>query len=69
LEGETKMQISVISSGSVILLHAHDQAAKLWIEENCQPEPWQWLGDSLGVEPRYVEPMLNGFVADGGELL
>lgn len=41
-----------------------------WIEENVAYEPWQWFGQRVAVEPRYlptlVEEMLDaGLIEEG----
>lgn len=39
--------------------------AREWIEENVGTEPWQWLGDALAVDHRYIEDLELGMLDAG----
>jgi hypothetical protein len=39
--------------------------AREWIDENCQTEPWQWLGLTLNVDYRCAADILQGMADDG----
>jgi hypothetical protein len=41
------------------------KSAADWIDMNVQEEPWQWIGRSLVVDWRFVEPLINGPRAAG----
>jgi hypothetical protein len=51
--------------GSVALLRPMTAEAGDWITEHCAPEPWQYLGEALACEPRYVAPIIDGLREDG----
>ena len=51
--------------GSIVLVRPLSEAAKAWIEENVALEGWQWFGGAFACEPRMVEALLDGIVADG----
>jgi hypothetical protein len=51
--------------GSVCLIRPLTDAAREWLEENCRPEPWQWLGGAMATEPRLVFGITDGITADG----
>lgn len=56
--------IIVFNHGSIIgLLPASDEA-RGWIAEHISDDA-QWFGRQLIVEPRYVDDILDGMVADG----
>lgn len=42
----------VTNAGTTILIRPVTPAAKGWIEDNVETEPWQWLGDSFGCDHR-----------------
>lgn len=50
--------------GSMFLLRPLTDAAKAWLEENIAGET-SWLGDSLGVESRYIANLVDGIQNDG----
>ena len=43
--------------GSIIAITPMSEAARAWVNENLQTEPWQWLGGSLCVDWRMAEPI------------
>jgi hypothetical protein len=60
--------IRVENEGTVILLRPVNGIARQWLEDNVESEGWQWFGGALACEPRTVVPVLEGFVADGGQI-
>jgi hypothetical protein len=67
-KGGRAARIRVENQGSIILLRPLNDAAEAWLDDNVQTEGWQWFGGALATEPRMVLPVLEGFVADGGEV-
>ncbi len=57
--------VSVSNQGTIVAIIANTPAAREWIDENVKAESWQWLGNTLGVEPRYAGPILEGMQAAG----
>jgi len=51
--------------GSIVGITPMTPAAREWIDENCQIEPWQWLGLTLNVDCRYAAGILQGMADDG----
>jgi hypothetical protein len=51
--------------GSIIGITPMSPAAREWIDENCQTEPWQWLGGMLGVDTRLAGDVLQGMSEAG----
>jgi hypothetical protein len=51
--------------GNIILLRPITDAARAWLDFNCVPEPWQWFGDALAVEPRCAPDIIDGLRDDG----
>lgn len=58
--GWTPPDFFVEEHGSVVLLRPLNAAAIEWLNKNVQSEGWQWFGGALAVEPRYLEPLLEG---------
>lgn len=51
--------------GSVVMVAALTQESLAWIEANVSQESWQWMGNSLAVDPRYMVSLAEGMQADG----
>lgn len=54
--------------GSIVGITPMTPAAREWLDENCQTEPWQWLGATLNVDCRMAGPILEG-MAEAGLIL
>lgn len=63
-----EIDIEVTSGGSVFLVRPLTDAGRDWLHENVESEGWQWLGDALAVEHRYIEPLVCGMVQAGLEV-
>lgn len=53
------------NEGSVVLIQPLTQAAKDWLQDNVESEPWQWLGSNLVVDHRFADGLLRGMTGDG----
>lgn len=59
------IDVYVGGGGTVYVLRPATDVGKAWLRENCQTEEWNWLGENLAVEHRYVGDIVNGMIADG----
>lgn len=59
-----KPVVHVEYHGTVTLIRPLTKAAKRWLQENVHSEGWQWWGDALACEPRYVEDVVNALLAE-----
>lgn len=50
--------------GSICLIRPLTPDVDEWLHANVDPEA-QWFGKALVVEPRYVEELYEGLVAEG----
>ena len=41
------------------------EQAREWIDENVNAEPWQWMGDTFGIEHRYIADIVEAMMQDG----
>ncbi len=57
--------IIIRDEGSVFLVKPVSDAGRQWIDTNLQTEPWQWLGEALGVEHRFITDIIDGMLGDG----
>jgi hypothetical protein len=57
--------IIIENHGSVVLVRPITNTGHKWIDEHVDSEGWQWFGDALAVEPRYVGGLVEGAVNDG----
>jgi hypothetical protein len=55
----------VENAGSICMLRPTNEVGRRWIEENVQPESWQWFGGALAVEPRYIFEIVDGAESAG----
>jgi hypothetical protein len=51
--------------GSIVGISPMTAAAREWIEENVSAEPWQWLGGTLNIDPRYAGCLIDAMIAAG----
>lgn len=56
------------NEGSVAMCSVLTEAGAAWIAEHVPTEPWQWLGPSFAVEPRYVADLAAAASNDGLEV-
>lgn len=56
--------VTVLDHGSLAGVWPLSERAKDWIAENVSDDA-SWFGRQLVVEPRYLEDLLAGMVADG----
>lgn len=60
------VDLIVLNPGeSAVMVLVATEAASAWVEENVELEPWQWVGQAFAVEPRMLDQLLEGAVADG----
>ena len=63
------MDISVQNQGSIVLLEPTSEAGREWLQENIGPgNGYQPYWPTAIVEPRYVEPIMEGMIEDGLEV-
>lgn len=59
------LQLDITDHGTIALVRPMTAYAREWLVENVsQDEAHHWWGDSLVVEPRYLGPLLEGFLGD-----
>ena len=59
------MDIKIDNEGSIIVITPLTSEARIWIDENCNIESWQWIGESLAIDHRFAENIILG-LADAG---
>lgn len=66
LAAKTQMDFHLENHGSIVLLRPLSASAELWVEENIGADNgYQPYFPTVVIEPRYVQPILNGIIADG----
>ena len=55
----------VTTDGSMVLFMCQKNEERKWLEENTTAESWQWMGDTLVVEPRYAGPLVRAVREEG----
>ena len=61
------MKAEVTLHGTITTVQPLDDEARAWFLEHFPPEVLVH-GSAFVVEPRYLPPILEGFVEDGGEV-
>lgn len=54
--------------GSVCILFAKTKAAEAWVDEHLPADAQTWGVNGIVIEPRYVEAIATGIIADGLEI-
>lgn len=62
--------IRVANHGSILILNGITPAGEEWLSEHCSDEAGevQTWGGGIVVEPRYVNDIINGAIAEGLEV-
>jgi hypothetical protein len=56
---------SLTNHGTIFTIEPVTQQAKDWFDENVPTEGWQWMGSACSVEPRCIEPLVEGILEEG----
>jgi len=56
------------NQATVFLFRPLTPRAFEWIDRHVQPESWQWFGEAVAVEHRFVEDLKQGMQSAGLEL-
>lgn len=56
---------TVDNHGSILILNAHTEAAKAWVDEHLPDDRQTWGQCGTVVEPRYIGDIVQGIAADG----
>ena len=65
LPDETAIDFDINNHGSVILINPLTEDGKQWLDENTDIANRQFFGSALAVEPRYLDYLIEGMIADG----
>ena len=63
----SSMKIEIQNEGTIVLLRPLDMEAEDWFDANLDPDR-QSFGKTVAVESRYAANIVEGFLADGGEI-
>ena len=58
----TISDLRIENHGSICIVQPLTGGAKRWLEDNTSEET-QWWGGGLCVEPRYLEPLIQGYLS------
>ena len=63
---QREVDVLVEDQGTIVALRLVTEAARAWVDEHTQSEPWQWLGaQTFCIEPRCAPAIIEGLIADG----
>src|SRR5437879_1758708 len=51
--------------GTITTITPLSDACREWLEENVEIEPWQRFGNSIAIEPRYVQQLAEAMIEKG----
>ena len=57
--------LEVNRQGSIVMLVLHSPRGERWVSDNLSVEPWQFSGDCLFVDSRYIDDIIDGALGDG----
>ena len=60
-----KPDFRITYHGTVTTITPLSEPCREWLDENVEIEPWQRFGQSIAVEPRYVEQLATAMVEAG----
>ena len=60
-----KADFGVDNHGSICILHLYSKAAQEWADEYLPEDRMTWGANGVIVEPRYVQPIVDGLIAEG----
>jgi hypothetical protein len=58
----------IADHGSIITVRQVSEAARQWLDENVDAEPWQWLAGALCAEHRFARVLVDEIAAAGFEI-
>ncbi|HEY5957927.1 MAG TPA: hypothetical protein VIV60_15295 [Polyangiaceae bacterium] len=53
------MDIQIINHGSIVQLLPLTDAGQAFLRDDLESESWQWMGNTLCVEPRQIAGICN----------
>ena len=62
---EDTVDLYVQVEGTVAMLRAASPAGVEWVEEHVDAPDWAYLGPWIACEPRLLQPLMDGAMADG----
>lgn len=63
-----QVDVSLFNEGSIVLFQLNTEAAREWVSEHVDPAA-TWFGNSLVVDHRYVDDLVDGMLDAGLELI
>jgi hypothetical protein len=63
-----KTDVRITDHGSIVALRPRSEEAWAWFDANVQSESWQWMGESLCIEPRYAQEIVYALRDEGFEV-
>jgi hypothetical protein len=64
-KGGQMADFRIMHHGTISTVTPLTNRCKAWLDEKVEAEGWQWFGDQLAVEPRYVDQVVEGMIEDG----
>lgn len=60
--------VAIQDQGTIVVFAPLTVAARRWLREHVQSEPYQWLGGGLCVEHRFARDLYAGMIDAGFSL-
>ena len=60
--------VQIRSCGSITQFLLKTPAAKKWVLDNVNIEPWMWMGNALNVDSHYADRLVDGMLDAGLEV-
>lgn len=62
---KTSRDVTVHNNGTTVSFELVSPAAREFVREHVETEPWQWLGSTLVVDHRFAEQLAIGLSDNG----
>ena len=64
-QSDPQADFRVTYHGTITTITPLSDACRGWLEDNVAIEPWQRFGNSIAIEPRYVEQLADAMIEEG----
>ena len=64
-QSDPQADFRITYHGTITTITPLSDACREWVEDNVEIEPWQRFGNSIAIEPRYVEQLADAMIEEG----
>src|SRR5438874_9978001 len=64
-QSDLQADFRITYHGTITTITPLSDACREWLEENVEIDTWQRFGNSIAIEPRYVQQLAEAMIGDG----